>query len=393
MRYYKENVVIESHDFNWKNWLLVISFILAPMTGLRVAKVGPAEFLCILWIVINLNKKTTYVDRAFLKFWLFFLFFIFLGSIWGQFFYPNESSITGVFSWIYFAFISIFSCSILNCMDFFQIDLILKKISIGSTIWYFLMYLYSQFVSNTFLGAPLWYGGKRFSGGGTNPHQVALLLGIVIIFLLHFMFEEEIIYRKLVMIICAACAFFLLILTESSTGLMAVFCGAIILLFEKIVCIFKNDMHIKFIFCLIILSFLIIGNQIVYSALMEWISSDGNGLGRLEIFSSFDVAFWKNPIFGLGPGAHGLNGTMELHNTYLEIIAMSGCCGFLVFLLFTIKLVATIRNNIMSLAVLLCMYIFGLAGFGARRLVYWMVISLLYIYSVKLENSKSRNWC
>ena len=39
------------------DWILIIGAILSPMTGLRIAKVGPAEFLCFVWALRNIHIK------------------------------------------------------------------------------------------------------------------------------------------------------------------------------------------------------------------------------------------------------------------------------------------------------------------------------------------------
>lgn len=381
-------IIIKKDIVNINEWFIIFSVILAPMTGLRIAKMGPAEFLCMLWIMINHKKVISHINLIFFKFWLVFLGATFLGSIWGNSVYPQESSMTGIVTWIYLAIVSISSCAILSTMSLFQLKSILNKIVIGSTFWYVSLYLYSQFFSDFILGVPIWYGGQRFSGGGTNPHQVALLLGLTALLAMDLAFEQYRGKNRLVLFGCVGISFFLLEETKSSTGLIATCSGFTFLLFNKIADIFQDQKKVKLILIFSLCIIAIIGNGIIYRAFMEWVGADSNGMGRVQIFSTFGIAFWKNPILGLGPGTHGLDGTIEFHNSYLEIFAMSGIVGFAGFVIFTVKLIARMKSSVLCLAIMLYMYIFGLAGFSARRLIFWLMISLLYVFSKKCLDKK-----
>lgn len=364
------------------DWLLIASFILAPMTGLRIIKVGPAELFCALWCIVNYQYMIS-LNKLFFYFWSCFLSVMFLGSILGTYLYPDESNMIGIIVWVYFAFISLAGCSILNNMHFERIKNILKTMTIGGTIWYLFLYIYSLFISPSFLGAPLWFGETRFSGGGTNPHQVALLLGCINVFLLYKVLNTPKWLKKLRYLLILFIALFLLIETQSSTGLMATIVGVLYISYVKFFQVFTSKLRVKFVFWMLVVFVAIVFNQTIHEAFMEWVSSDDNGMGRLEIFSSIGTAFWKSPIIGLGPGTHGINGTIEFHNTYLEIVAIGGVVGFTIFFIFTLKLFKAMKNSPLCISIMITMYIFGFAGFGMRRLVYWILLSIIFVYAKK----------
>lgn len=367
------------YKFNLKDYIIVLAMILAPMTGLRVMKIGPAELLCLFWICINYNFIQK-IDKFFLKFWTIFIEIILIGSVFGNLKYPNESDIKGIFVWVYFSIISICGCTIFMKMRYSKIKKIVKYVAIGTVIFYSFMYLYGKLISSYFLGAPLWFGGVRFSGGATNPHQVALLFCVTTIISFYYLMNEK---KKVFWIILLFISFFLLFETKSSTGFMAVFTGITYISYEKIKGFFKSSIYIKILFFIGVMIFLLLAHKIIIDIFMEWVTSDSNGMGRLEIFSSIGDSFWKNPIFGLGPGTHGINGTIEFHNTYLEILAMGGLLGFVWYMIFSLKILLKIYKNTLCTGIMLCMYIFGFAGFSARRLVFWLFLPIIYTYVKK----------
>ncbi|MFR7986057.1 MAG: O-antigen ligase family protein [Clostridia bacterium] len=372
------------------DWLLIISLVLAPMTGLRIAQIGPAEVLVFFWCIVN-HRYILKLDRIFFYFWMFFTSVIFVGSIIGTLLFPSESNMAGIITWVYFAVISLSGCSILKNFSFVRLKRILKIMAVSSAIWYLFLYIYSIFVSSYFAGAPLWFEETRFSGGGNNPHQVALLLGCIVVLLFFFVLKEQKKSVRGCYLLILFISFFLLLETESSTGLMATIVGIVYLIYENFFALINSGLQLKLIFWIACGCLGLLFNQYILDAGYQWISSDENGIGRLEIFSSIGVAFWKSPLFGLGPGIHGANGAIEFHNTYLEIIAMGGIIGFFVFLMFTIKIYSRIKNTPLSVAIMLTLYVFGLAGFGMRRLVFWIFLFTIYIFSQKDLCEKEQN--
>ena len=180
----------------------------------------------------------------------------------------------------------------------------------------------------------------------------------------------------------------MLLQTYSSTGLLAVTIGTVVMLFESWVRRKKYAKQIRIAVLLIIGGIVLLNIQMLMSTFYNWIASDANGLGRLDIFATYPDTFWKSPLFGLGPGVHGRDGNIEFHNTYLEVLAMSGMLGGMLFLVFSANVLKCVWKSSYALGVLGTLYAFGFAGFSMRRLVFWIILSIIYAYSRKLRGNE-----
>lgn len=361
-----------------RDWLLIIGLCMAPMTGLRIWKVGPGEILCLLWGIRYLINRF-FKSNILTKFFILFLLSLGIGSVVGFIVAPKELRILELLTWIYLGIIAISVSLGLSTNSLAYNERLLKGFSYVSTIWYLLLYFYGIYVDRYILGAPIWYG-YRFSAGATNPHQIAVLLcGLIFIFVRRVLLKDKIV----VSIFCISVCLYLMIQTGSSTGILAV---AVSFLFCIYLFVIESFPRYKYV-VLAVISFLLICLLIVcfsrfWDIFIDWVAQDRNGLGRLDIFASFPEAFSKSPIFGLGPGVHGRNGLIEFHNTYLEILVASGIVGGCVFVVFTVRLLKRIIHSDWRLfPVVMAMYAYGLAGFAMRRLVFWGIISFVIVLS------------
>ncbi|MCC3351465.1 O-antigen ligase family protein [Ruminococcus albus] len=359
------------------------------MTGLRIWKVGPGEILCLLWGMKNL--LTFFSSRSDIsKFFIFFILSLGAGSFWGYMIAPNELRISDLITWLYLGVITILVYEGLKKNNLPYNEKILFLFAQAAVIWYLFLYVYSKLISRIFFGAPLWYGGIRFSGGGTNPHQIAVLLCSLCAIFLRELFRTR---NKITCILGIAISLFLLIQTQSSTGLLAVVVSYVFFAFYSIGHFApgrqKNIYSILICFMLLIL---IIGYGTFSSLLINWIADDSNGIGRIEIFKTFSIAFGKSPLFGLGPGIHGRNGTIEFHNTYLEVLAATGIIGGFIFFKYSILLFKKVfKADWMLLPILVSIYAYGLAGFAMRRLVYWGIVAFISVISEQMILSLSED--
>ena len=128
----------------------------------------------------------------------------------------------------------------------------------------------------------------------------------------------------------------------------------------------------------------------IYTGILEWIKLDPNGLGRFDIFSTIFLPFSKSPLVGLGPGGHAYGGIMEFHNTYLEILAMGGILGLLIFIIYSIKIFNTLKTDYRLVFIILPLYMYGVAGFAMRRLVYWSILMIVIVFAEKLYEIENR---
>ena len=372
--------------------LIIVGTIIAPMTGFRIWKIGPGEVICLLCGLSTFEDiRFLNINNIFVKFWGIFLAVTSVGTFWGILYYPEETFPIQMVTWVYLAIVCICLSLVILKEPYERIYLIISYISYGAVIWYMFLFLYSKYVSFYFFGAPLWYNNTRFTGGATNPHQVAILLCISAVILIGLLLDRNNFWSFLLRIPLLVGALFLLSKTESSTAIMAVWVGVIIVIWKTIEKkTGNNNMYIPSSIMILLLVLLFYG-EAIYNSFMDWVEADPNGVGRFHIFSTFPINFFKSPLFGLGPGNHALDGLMEFHNTYLEILAMSGIIGGIVFLIFTIRLIRLLNHEPVSIGVMTSLYVYGFAGFGMRRLVYWMVIVLVYALAVTNSYSSQYN--
>lgn len=368
--------------------LVILGITLAPMTSLRIAKIGPAELICLAASILHASRmpELRIPRNLFAEFWELFMPLVGVGTVICIFFYRDESYPQQLFTWLYFAVISVYFYDYLHELPKQVLGRITKRIVFSACIWYLFLFIYHERVSDNFFGAQLMFGGVRYTGGGTNPHQVAILMSVVAVLSVGFLLESKTIRERFVYAICLVVALRLLNETESSTGKMAFIVGiAMIALFQ-----IRNP-KLRFVLLLTILCFAMIFYDKLFNEFMDWVRSDRNGAGRFEIWKTYLYTFDKSPFFGLGPGNHAFDGTMEYHNTYIEVLAMSGFFGALVFGAFSLILMSSTRRNPVSASVVFALYAFGFSGFGMRRLVFWTLIpwALAYAESKDSEGSAS----
>lgn len=367
------------------DWLLIIGLSLAPMTGLRIWKVGPAELLCLLWglkHIAGLKLKLTSTFRFFAA----FLIALAIGSVIGFVVARNELRLTDFLTWIFLALIAVSMHEGLGKNTPEYNEKLFYAFACTALLVQVFLYVYSLYVSKEFFGAPLWYHDVRYSGGAENPHQVAVMATGVLFVFLHRALRYE---RFLVNLAFAGAAMFILLQTTSSTGIMAVAVGAASLVYFRIATISSKRMRFPYMLLLTIAIGLItvVFYEKIKTFIIEWIRDDANGEGRIEIFSSIGTAFLKSPFFGLGPGVHGIDGTIEFHNAYLEIIAATGIVGVIVFTLYTVRIVKDIwRADWTLMPILVSVYAYSASGFAMRRLVYWGVL----LFAVVIAEGRNR---
>ena len=383
--------LISSFKIRPFDWLLVIGLVLAPMTSLRIWKVGPSETLVFLWTLRFVKRKLILSDVA--RFYFVFLFTQILGSFWCLLVAPQEAALALHFTWFYLGFVSIYMYDGLCGYELEYCKKLFSLFANLSVVWYLFLFFYARYIGPQFMGAQLWFGSMRFSGGATNPHQVAVLMCGLSMFYLRDAFHGQ---RILLSLLKMAACVFIVVQTRSSSGILAVALGAFtgLVLLSTTAVKGTTNKRIVFLFEFVI-AFLVVlfMYRKFYQLFYDWIASDSNGLSRFYLFAQTKNAFFKSPIVGLGPGWHvfTMGGEpIEIHNTYLEILASAGIIGLLALILFTVRQVRQIiRVDVLYLPIIVSIYAYGLAGFALRRLVYWgFTVFILVI--VRKEINKHR---
>lgn len=375
------------------DYALIIGIVISPMTGLRIGQIGPGEVLVLVWSVSAIATKNATKGRkssnghlATTIFWIIFLATILTGTIIGISLVPSHVILSHLATWFYFAFISVASVRILLERSLTLIEQILFKIGQWAILWNAFLYFFSLLVQPTFLGSSLWYADSRFSGGGTNPHQVSLVLGSAVIILLWGLHKGAGLSSNWKLGLLALVGVFLCYETGSSTLYMSLIVAIIVL----IVVWLLGQMSSSRIRALTLGGLVLIVIAVlpqIGSLLDRFIASDPNGRNRIELWHDLPTIFGLSPLFGLGPGMHSNGGTTEFHNTYIEVLAMSGLIGLSVFLIYHLYIVSRIQSEPMLFAVISVLITYGLAGFAARRLSYWLLLGI--ILAIGLKSSKS----
>lgn len=382
--------VQEKTNNNLFDWLLVLGLVLAPMTSLRFWKIGPAESLVFIWCLRQVKRQFELNDISW--FYIIFLACQILGTIWCLIISPSEVALALYSSWFYLGFVSIYMYVGLKKYDLAYVKKLFSLFANISVFWYAFLFLYARFIGSKFLGAQLWYGTQRFSGGATNPHQISILFcGLLMYFLREVFYKERVVFNIFKIFIC----FYIVLQTKSSTGVMAIFLGVFagVLLFTSKLSTSKiKRAIIMFSEILIITLLVIVLFNKFYYYIYYWIASDSNGLGRFYLFSQTKDVFLKSPIVGLGPGWHviSLKGEpIEIHNTFLEVLASAGILGLFELLVFTYKqVIKIVRVDTLYLPIIVSIYAYGLSGFSLRKLVYWgLTVFVLIIVEKEHDNN------
>ncbi len=384
----------QNQQFNIWDWILVVGTVVSPMTEFRVWKVGPGETLVMLWCFRYFGKLFSLSLKDLLpRFWLLYLPVIALGTSFCMFAYRAEASPSGLLTFFYFALISCLIFIGLYDRSTDQIKRIIYLVGILTGFWYLYLYYYSRYISYYLLGVRLWYGGVRFTGGATNPHQLATLVGAALfINIIHLADRSRSVREKIISAISAAMCLFVAIQINSSTLVVTIVVTLSLFLYYLSLNHLqtRSQKWIATSVLLIVFSVLIgIFRERLFDYVFEWIESDANGRGRFDIFASIGGTLRKNWLFGLGPGLHGLDGTIEYHNAYLEILAMGGIVGFGIFIAFSVRLFSLLMTEPIMLFAVIPLFAYGLGGFSMRRLCFWIIISMIVAYSKQRKQELS----
>lgn len=385
----------QNDSLGFWDWVLVVGITFSPMNELRIWKLGPGEILLLIWSFRYLSKLfSARLNSIFFRFWLLFLPCISIGAAYCVLFYPDEADPMGLLTFALFAFISIAIVEGLQDRPSQRIRNTIYAIGVAPAFWYMFLYIYSRKVRARFLGAALWYMNVRFSGGANNPHHIApLLCAALFINMIHLLDRDASLFRKALAAVSMFFCGFVSLKTKSSTLIVAVvisfgfFAYYLSMRYLKE----KTQRWIATSVLIIVFAALVgIFQEKLYDYVFEWVESDANGLGRFDIFYSIGDMLRKGWLTGLGPGTHGMNGTIEFHNSYLEFLAMGGVIGITLFIIFSVRLYRTIRiDPIMSFCVI-PFYAYGLGGFSMRRMSFWIIVSLTASYAIQRQKETGR---
>ena len=386
------NIKIEKIE----NALLILGLLLAPLTSLRVWKIGPGELFLFVWSLLVLLRRKKIVFNLLTRFWYIFLMLLSVGTFFGNLLITERGiEISQPFTYLFF---TLFITSLVVFFDSNNISYsILKKVYWADFFFFSFLFFYGTFIAPSILGMDLWFGAVRFTGGALNPHQFAYTSGPMIIAGLYLASVMRSIPKKIVLYL-SIIPFIMMSLATQSATLEAVF------LIEFIMLVFLSISDSKlpekrtkkriFVFSFIII-FVLIFSQELYSQFLSFVQSDPNGPGRFELWRmSFNT--WKiSPIFGLGffGSVSAETGRLtESHNTYFELLLNSGLIGLSLYLFFIYKLSKFTVRNKYALLMILFFVLYGFGGYSFRRVYMWYItITAYYLVLPTSEISKSND--
>lgn len=363
------------------DYLLVVAITVSPMNTLRFGQVGPAEIALLLWCVgACLNAKYPLDTGALGKAWIAFFCILVASTLHGVVVTPESTHPTGLITWAFLGLTCVITYAVVQGRSRAQAESLLSAVGTVSTLWFASLYVYSVLVAMTIFDVPLWYGGGlRFSGGGDNPHQLAVLMAACTFINVRGLLRARGFGRGLWSLLLTAGALFLGYETLSSTLFLAIAVTGAVTLFCVLLDRFPSRSSRTAITTLAAMLLVIV-------AVLQWsrlvglaeafIDNDPNGRGRLTLWATFNDILGHVVLLGLGPGTHAEDGRMEFHNSYLELAAMIGLPATVAALVAMIMAVRRLSREWTLMAIVLPLFVYALPGFAFRRPSFWLILAI-----------------
>lgn len=337
-------------------------------------------------MVINVKEKSSFV---FTKFWLVFILLNIFGLTYNYVFLSQTSGTleSMIFDLLAYFFILMICFSletlIYNYKDI-DIEGILKKVFIYSSIIFILLFIVSRYTDNIF-GMPLfhyWY----FSPLATNLHHTAMYIAILPFIGLMYITKVNKV-NKLVYLFFVISNIYLGLQTGSSKAILGFIVGGIVFIVLGIFSRIKGQRK-KIIASMFLVIFFALIIAIKFSAISTYIvrlfvETDSNGVRQVIYKFGFEKSL-KSIIIGYGPGAHSEIGGryIDTHQTLLTILIQSGIFGLLYFLKFNVNLVLKYSKNTLIMGAVCPIIMYALGGDIMRRLPIWIFLVLFYYFIV-----------
>jgi len=373
-----------------ENTLLILGLLAAPLTSLRVWKIGPGELLLFLWCLLVMIRRRYIVINLITKFWYIFIFLLTIGTLFGNAIITQRTmEIEEVFTYVFF---TLFITSLVTFFDGNNnVQFILKRIYWLDLIFFTFLFLYGTYVGQSIFGMKLWFGGVRFTGGALNPHQFAYTSGPMVIAGLYLASEKKSFLKKF-LTYASVIPFFVMSIATLSATLTATFAILFFLFIFLSLTYDKNSQRRTkriIIFSIIIIIIILVSTENLYEIFINFVYGDPNGPGRFELWYD-SINTWKlSPIVGLGLyGSAGAERGIrtEAHNTYFQLLLNSGIIGLSLYLYFVYKLGKFTIKSKHAFLMVMFFVLYGFGGYSFRRVYMWYFTITAY-YLVKTEDN------
>jgi O-antigen ligase len=242
-------------------------------------------------------------------------------------------------------------------------------------------------------------GVVRYTGGGLNPNDLALVLAIGIPAAYYLATSGVIKRRTLRWVYWLFCpvAVITVLMTASRGGFMAMSIGILFL----IATYSKGGLKVKVGLVAISIIALILAWKLVPEANLLRLMDVGGELrfgrwsSRRDILEAGLRVFWESPIIGMGSGtfisAVGITADWQVaHNAFLGVLVEGGIIGFLLFVSMPILAAVSAlrmpaRERFLWLGILLTWGVGVLSLSWEYRKVTWFILGLLVSHSVNLK--------
>ncbi|WP_144008456.1 O-antigen ligase family protein [Parenemella sanctibonifatiensis] len=322
--------------------------------------------------------------------WYLFFLCIVIGTWIGIQLTPHATGVAGLLTWAYFAFVFLTIVAALRACTRDYLELLLTRVGSWGAIFFSFLLTWSILVSRSLFGLSLWYSGSRFSGGGANPHYVALVAVVCASINLRTAVRASTLRSRVWAGLLMLASLVAGAATLSTTLAAAIALTGLVML----LCYMLHARNVGLLWLVMLIAAVVAVINVgwVLDTAVKVVEGDANGLGRIDIWASYTQTFALSPVFGLGPGTHGMGGTIEYHNAFIEIAAMSGLLGLLVFLILWGRVfLAALRTDLWLTAPVLVGLMYGVGGFSVRRLVFWGVLGIIaaLVQSARAEESST----
>lgn len=369
----------------------LIGFYLSIFTSLRFSLIGFGEILMIISLIIFfLNKKiilNNYFSFIIKIFWLPFFIIVFLSTFYN--FFISEFINYNLEKNIKYLSLNLSSyLFILVTLTMLVSENFIKNYSSIKTIinyyiffnFFLLLLFVLYFFEINFLASNLRiYDG--FAPFVENVHQIVRVL-IFIPFLNLFLATSFKLnkYLKFFLIINTIIVAYLILETNSFKGQLSLLISCVSFIFVFLLKKIKFDNFIKILFTISLFLILII----YFSELLHnlFIENDGHDIRKILYINAL-LTSTTNLFLGHGAGILLLieNNYYEAHNTLLSILIQSGIVPFILFIIFFLKLLIKLYNNIFLFSSLIASTPYILGGDILRNIQFWFFLYLLVYFN------------
>lgn len=400
----RESVVLESNNNKYKS-LIAISLFFAPYTALRVFQIGISEFMILILFGLALFSRRVRLilnlrDRfIFTRFWLYFLFFSFLGFAYNYFFmaFPSGDLSSTLFDLAAYLFVFMCCLSLESLFGKGPIKLdfegLFKSVFVFSSTVLLFFFIISSRIHGSIFGFSLNYFGA-FRPFATNIHHVSMFVAPLPFLGLKCILNSKHWYSKVILFGLVISSIIIGINTRSAKIILAFYMGFFAFLISEILL----NRHLKSVRRVLLLILVVQGLLLgmffwdnIYSQVLSFFGEVDLSGARYVIYTGSLEKSLNSPIVGYGPGAHavGIGGYfVDAHQTFLTALLQAGILGVIIYGVLMIRILTKCINDPFILGAYFSILLYSIGGDIMRRLPMWLFLVLFYYYCLQKDENR-----